>query len=103
MFCAALTSRSATYPHGQLCVLSESVFLTLARAPHLLHTCVVFFGSTATTRTPASSALDTRMLMNCAQPASCVDFASLLRAMPFTLRASTATRLWTSTSLRAVL
>jgi hypothetical protein len=35
-------------------------------------------------------ALDTRKFTNCAQPASYLDFARLKRAMPFTLRASTA-------------
>jgi hypothetical protein len=85
MFSAALMSRSWTYPHRQTCIRSETFFLSSASAPHRLHAWVVFFGLTATTPTPASSALDTRMFANCAQPASCVDFASGVRAIPLTL------------------
>src|SRR5581483_4961512 len=72
----------------QRCTRSASVLGTFGNAPQRLHACVVLWGETAITVTPASSALYDRICRNEPHATSSVDFASRLRAMPRMFKSS---------------
>ena len=92
MFFAALTSRSWTAPHAVHCHARTCSGFEPPLTPHDEQTWLV--GSNRPILRnwrPYSFALYSSMETNADQPASCTDFASLVRARPFTARSSTVT------------
>ena|SRR2546421_549554 len=71
MFFAALWSLSREQPHEHSCHRSSNSFWTIAPQP--LHTWLVYFGETNSTREPAHSALFLQSCWNMPQPASKMD------------------------------
>src|SRR6266704_7230585 len=68
MLMAALTSRSSSVPHSQVCQRSDKSFLRTCPQPE--HTCDVNLGSTLISVRPAHAALTEHMLTKVPQPAS---------------------------------
>jgi hypothetical protein len=89
MFIEAFKSlHRLTLQLGQLCVLSDSGFITLV--PQLEHSWLVQFGFTAITFSPAFAALTVSIEINCPQPASFTLLASRDLASPLIFSFSTA-------------
>src|SRR5688572_3629094 len=88
---AALTSRSWTAPHRQV---HDRTFSGLGPSslPHTEHVCDVGANRSILAKArPYRAALYSNMPVNDAQPASCTDFARLVRPRPATHRSSTYT------------
>lgn len=91
MFLAALTSRSWTAPHRQVHDLTTNGFGP-STTPHTEHNCDDGNQRSITAKMrPLRAALSSSRHVNIDQPASCTDFASLVRAKPLTHKSSTYT------------